>query len=127
MRATDTQSATKEIPMAIHERIVGPLLRLLSISKRQSQWFSLPGFQPPAAAAISSSDFRRSSSEYAMPLTPEYLAACEAQAKAYYDQFHRGGLCPESVMRTDLTDTAYLIAFVVPELVAEIRRLQAPR
>ena len=111
--------------MAIHERMVGPLLRLLSISKRQSQWDSVPGFQPAVATAISSMDIRLSSSEYAIGVTPEYLAKWEAVAKGYRDQMSRDGVVPEGVMRRDLTDAAYLACFVVPTLVSEIYRLRA--
>ncbi|WP_155944696.1 hypothetical protein [Pseudoxanthomonas sp. Root630] len=118
---TETTKAKTLIAMAIHDRIVGPLLRRLSISNRHSQWSRVPTAQPDVACAICSMDIRFKSSEYAIEVTPHYLARCEAMSKSYRDQMSRGGVVPEHVMRTDLTDAAYLACFVVPELVAAIR------
>lgn len=102
--------------MAIHERIVGPLLRRLSISKRHSQCSARPSFQPAMARATSSCDIRRNSSEYAIDLSPQSLATYEAQAEAYRELFEMGEGYPGN-----LTDEAYLICEVVPALIEKVR------
>lgn len=105
--------------MAIHDRIVGPLFRRLSISKRQSQCDSVPGLQPEMSCATCSIDLRRNSSEYAICLSPESLALYEGRAKAY-----RNGFLGAPGYPRDLLPHAHLACEVVPALIAEIRRLR---
>lgn len=57
--------------------------------------------------------------------TDANLAAIEKKARAYYESISRGGIVPDSAMRTDLTDQAYLASVGCLDLLAEIRRLQA--
>lgn len=112
-----TPKAKTLIAIAIQERIVGPLFRRLSISKRQSQCHSVPGCQPAVSLASSSMDLRLSSSEYATT-TPEFLARCESMAQAYRLSL---GIDKHPERITDLSELGWLACVAVPALIEQIR------
>lgn len=128
---SDISRAIRETISATQLRISGHRLRRRSISQRQSQCGAVPGRHPEASCANSVFDLDLSSR--ANPggtlgvgvFTESNLAATEKKARAYYESISRGGMMPDCVMRTDLTDQAYLASVGCLDLLAEIRRLQS--
>jgi len=132
MRISEIAKAIKDMTKAAHERISGQRFRRRSISQRHTQCRADPGTQPATSCANCARDLPLTSNAYAatlpssvISLTDANLVAIEKRARAYYESISRGGLVPDSAMRCDLTDQAYLASVGCMDLLAEIRRLRA--
>lgn len=131
MRTREITRAIRETIRATQDLISGQKFRRRSISHKQSQCGAVPGRHPEASCANSVFDLPRSSDSNpggtlgVGVLTEQNLAAIEKKAKAYYELFSRGGIMPDAVMRSDLTDQAYLASIGCLDLLAEVRRLRA--